>query len=93
VFGDDLTAASDALPWLALAMALLACVYLSVQFLLAMHRRRFIAVLAVAAVAEVLVLLAIGAHLTGIAIALFAIQGVTAACVLTISLRRRAAGP
>jgi len=93
VFGDDLTAASDALPWLALAMALLACVYLCVQFLLAMHRRRFIAVLAVAAVAEVLVLLAIGAHLTGIAIALFAIQGATAACVLTISLRRRAAGP
>jgi O-antigen/teichoic acid export membrane protein len=91
VFGDDLTAASDALPWLGLAMALLACVYLSVQFLLAMHRRRFIAVLAVAAAAEVLVLLAVGAHLTRIALALFAIQAVTAACVLTISLRRRPA--
>ncbi len=61
VFGDDLTAASGALPWLGLAMSLLACVYLSVQFLLAMHRRRFIAVLAVAAAAEMLVLLAIGA--------------------------------
>ena len=93
VFGDDLTAASGALPWLGLAMALLACVYLSVQFLLAMHRRRFIAVLAVAAAAEMLVLLAIGAHLTRIAIALFAIQAVTAACVLTISLRRRTAAP
>jgi len=93
VFGDDLTAASDALPWLGLAMALLACVYLSVQFLLAMHRRRFIAVLAVAAVAEVLVLLGIGAHLTRIALALFAIQAATAACVLTISLRRRPAAP
>jgi len=87
VFGDDLTAASGALPWLGLAMTLLACVYLSVQFLLAMHRRRFIAVLAVAAVAEVLVLIAIGAHLTRIALALFAIQLVSAVCVLTVSLR------
>jgi O-antigen/teichoic acid export membrane protein len=89
VFGDDLTEASGALPWLGLAMALLACVYLATQFLLAMHRRRFIAVLAVAAAAEVVVLLAIGAHLTRIALALFAIQLVCAACVLTVSLRDR----
>jgi O-antigen/teichoic acid export membrane protein len=93
VFGDDLTAASGALPWLALAMTALACAYLATQFLLAMHQRGFIAVLAVAAVAEVVVLLAIGAHLTQIALALFAIQAVTAACVLTISLRRRATAP
>jgi O-antigen/teichoic acid export membrane protein len=93
VFGDDLTAASGALPWLGLAMALLACVYLATQFLLAMHRRAFIAVLAVAASAEVLVLLGIGAHLTRIAVALFVIQLVTAACVLTVSLRMQAAAP
>src|SRR4051812_4376517 len=90
VFGDDLTAASGALPWLGLAMAFLACAYLGTQFLLAMHQRRFIAVLAVAASAEVVVLLSIGAHLTRIALALFAIQAVTAACVLTVSLRERA---
>ena len=42
VFGDDLTEASGALPWLGLAMALLACVYLSVQYLLAMGHRRFV---------------------------------------------------
>jgi O-antigen/teichoic acid export membrane protein len=90
VFGDDLTEASGALPWLGLAMALFACAYLSVQFLLAMHRRRFVAVLAVAAAAEVLVLVAIGPHLTRIAIALFAIQLACAACVLTVSLRTRA---
>jgi O-antigen/teichoic acid export membrane protein len=90
VFGDDLTEASDALPWLGLAMALLACSYLSVQFLLAMHERAFVAVLAVAAAAEVIVLLALGAHLTRIAIALFAIQAACAACVLTVSLRTRA---
>jgi hypothetical protein len=58
-----------------------------------MHRRAFIAVLAVAASAEVLVLLGIGAHLTRIALALFAIQLVTAACVLTVSLRMQAAAP
>jgi O-antigen/teichoic acid export membrane protein len=90
VFGDDLTEASGALPWLGLAMALLACVYLSVQYLLAMHHRRFVAVLVPAAIAEVVVLLAIGADLTGIALALFTIQLVCAACVLTVSLRTRA---
>jgi len=90
VFGEDLDEAAGALPWLGLAMSFLACAYLSVQFLLAMHRHRFVAVLAVAAVAEVIVLLAIGAHLTRIAVALFAIQLACAACVLTVSLRTRA---
>jgi O-antigen/teichoic acid export membrane protein len=90
VFGDDLTEASGALPWLGLAMALLACVYLCVQFLLAMGHRRFTAVLGVAAVAEVLVLLAVGADLTGIALALFAIQLTCAVCVLTVSMRTSA---
>ena len=37
VFGPDLTGAADALPWLGLAMALLACAYLSVQYLLALR--------------------------------------------------------
>jgi O-antigen/teichoic acid export membrane protein len=90
VFGEDLDEAAGALPWLGLAMAFLACSYLSVQFLLAMHRHRFVAVLAVAAAAEVIVLLALGAHLTRIAIALFVIQTACAACVLTLSLRTRA---
>jgi O-antigen/teichoic acid export membrane protein len=90
VFGEDLDEAAGALPWLGLAMSFLACAYLSVQFLLAMHRHRFVAVLAVAAASEVIVLLAIGAHLTRIAIALFAIQLACAACVLTVSLRTRA---
>jgi O-antigen/teichoic acid export membrane protein len=89
-FGEDLDEASGALPWLGLAMALLACSYLSVQFLLAMHRHRFVAILAVAATAEVIVLLALGAHLTRIAIALFAIQLACAACLLTVALRTRA---
>ena len=57
VFGDDLTEASDALPFLGLAMSLLACSYLSVQYLLAMGRAHFLLVLAAGVVVEVPVLL------------------------------------
>jgi O-antigen/teichoic acid export membrane protein len=87
VFGDDLTEASGALPWLGLAMALLACAYLAVQYLLALRQRRFIGVLAIAAVAEVLLLLAVGASLTGIALALAGLQLVCATCMLGLALR------
>ena len=87
VFGDDLTEASGALPWLAVAMALLACAYLSVQYLLALHHRRFIGVLGIAAVAEVVLLIAVGANLTHIAMALAALQLVCAVCMVTHALR------
>ena len=90
VFGDDLTRASGALPWLALAMTLLACSYLSVQYLLALERATFIWVLAPAVLAEVILLAAIGAHLTTIAFALFALQAVCASLVVTLALRSRA---
>jgi O-antigen/teichoic acid export membrane protein len=88
VFGDDLTAASGALPWLGLAMTLLACGYLSVQYLLAMGHPGFIGLLAVAAVAEVVLLLAIGADLTAVALALFALQAVCASAILVLAFRR-----
>jgi O-antigen/teichoic acid export membrane protein len=87
VFGDDLTEAAGALPWLALAMALLACAYLSVQYLLALGRSSFIGVLGLAAAMEVLLLLAVGANLTGVALALFALQLVCAGSVLALSFR------
>lgn len=87
VFGDDLTEASGALPWLGLAMALLACAYLSVQYLLALRHRRFIGVLGIAAVAEVLLLLAVGPSLTGIAVALAGLQLVCATCMVAQALR------
>ncbi len=92
VFGEDLTLASDALPWLGLAMVLLACTYLSVQYLLALHRYRFIWVLAAGVVVEVVALIAIGADLTRVAMALLAVQAVCAAVVLSLALRRRPAG-
>lgn len=88
VFGDDLTAASAALPWLGLAMALLACTYLSVQFLLALGHAGFIWVLAAAAVMEVVLLAAVGANLTGVALALFGLQLACATIILTLSLRK-----
>lgn len=90
VFGEDLAEASGALPLLALAMTLLACSYLCVQYLLGLHRAAFIWTLAVAAAAEVVVLASIGADLNRVALALFAIQLVAAAVLLTLSFR---AGP
>jgi O-antigen/teichoic acid export membrane protein len=91
VFGEDLTDASDALPFLGLAMSLLACSYLSVQYLLAMGRASFLFVLGAGVIAEVAVLLSIGDDLTAIAIALFCIQAVCASVILTMAVRQKAA--
>jgi O-antigen/teichoic acid export membrane protein len=88
VFGPDLADASNALPWLSLAMALLACVYLCVQYLLALGRANFIPILAVVAVAEVLLLIGVGANLLHVALALFGLQIFCASGMLTLALRR-----
>jgi O-antigen/teichoic acid export membrane protein len=90
VFGDDLTDASEALPWLGLAMSLLACVYLSVQYLLAMGRAIFVWVLSLAIVVEVVVLIVIGADLTAIAMALFGVQVVCAGMTFLLAWRQTA---
>jgi O-antigen/teichoic acid export membrane protein len=89
VFGEDLTEAAGALPWLGLAMTLLACSYLSVQYLLALGRPGFIWVLACAVVVEVALLAGIGANLERVAMALFALQLVCAALVLGLTVRTR----
>jgi O-antigen/teichoic acid export membrane protein len=86
VFGEDLTDAAGALPWLGLAMTLLACTYLAVQYLLAIGRWKFIGVLAVAVVAEIGLLAGIGADLQQVAVALFAVQLCCAAVMLTVAL-------
>ena len=88
VFGSDLTDAAGALPWLALAMTLLACAYVCVQYLLALDEWRFLPVLATAALAEPVLLLAIGGRLTAIALGLLGLQLIVAAAVAGISLRR-----
>ncbi len=87
VFGDDLAEASGALPLLGAAMALLACTYLSVQYLLGLHRASFIWALAVAAAVEIALLAWIGADLERVALALLGLQVVCAAFMITTSFR------
>lgn len=87
VFGEDLTAASGALPWLGIAMSLLACGYLCVQYLLALGRAAFVWLLAGAVLAEVGLLVGMGSSLTGIAIALGGLQAVLGAVLVTVALR------
>ena len=88
VFGPDLTDAAGALPWLALAMTLLACAYVCVQYLLALDEWRFLPVLAMAALAEPVLLLSIGGQLTGIALGLLGLQLLLLTAIVGISLRR-----
>ena len=87
IFGGDLTGATGALPWLGLAMTFLACSYLCVQYLLALGRTSFVAVLAVGAVVDVVLLTAIGANLTRVAVALFVLQAGCAALLVALCLR------
>jgi urea transporter len=71
-------------------MSMLACAYLSVQYLLALERASFLWALAVAAIAEPLVLQEIGSHLTAVAVGLLAVQAVLAAIVLSLGFRSAA---
>ena len=89
-FGDDLTDGAGALPWLGLAMALLACTYLSVQYLLALGRSTFIGILAVAVVIEVLVVAQFGDDLRDVALAMCGLLFACTAATLAITLRTRA---
>jgi O-antigen/teichoic acid export membrane protein len=86
-FGEELTGSADALPWLGAAMALLACTYLSVQYLLALGRRAFVGLLAVAAAAELIALASMGADLEKLAMGLFAVQLGCALVVVTTAYR------
>jgi O-antigen/teichoic acid export membrane protein len=83
-----LTGAADALPWLGLAMSLLALTYLAVQYQLALHKAWFIVLLAVAAAAQPAVMIAIGGDdLTAIAFGLLAVNLVLAAAMLAAAFR------
>jgi O-antigen/teichoic acid export membrane protein len=88
-FGEDLTDGASALPWLGLAMAFLACTYLSVQYLLALRRERFIPVLALGAALEVALVARIGADLHDVALALCGLQLACAAVIGAIAFRTR----
>jgi glycosyltransferase involved in cell wall biosynthesis/O-antigen/teichoic acid export membrane protein len=90
IFGSSYGSAAGALPWIAIAMSLLACAYLSVQYLLALERANFLWPLAVAAVAEPLVLQSIGAHITAVAIGLLGVQLILATAILALGFRSAA---
>lgn len=87
VFGEDFTAAAGALPLLALAMSLLAGAYLGVQYLLALGRTGFVILLAVAAVAELGMLAAVGSGLVAVATVVVILQLVLAPVLLGLSVR------
>jgi O-antigen/teichoic acid export membrane protein len=87
VFGKDFATADTALPILGVAMAFLAVTYLCVQYLLALHRSRFVLVLAAGALLDPLLLLLVGTKLTSIALVLAALQATVAAVILLIALR------
>ncbi|MGI8633628.1 MAG: glycosyltransferase [Solirubrobacterales bacterium] len=89
VFGPGLTQAAGALPWLGLAMSLLACGYLSVQFLLAHGRAQFLWLLGVAAAAEPLLLQGIGSELTTVAQLLLVLQAILTVGLVGLGLRSR----
>jgi glycosyltransferase involved in cell wall biosynthesis/O-antigen/teichoic acid export membrane protein len=90
VFGHQYAGSAGALPVLAVAMSLLACAYLSVQYLLALERANFLWALAVAAIAEPLILQAIGSRLTAVAVGLLVVQALLAAIILSLSFRSAA---
>ena len=88
VFGyDDLSQAGDALPLLGLAMTLLACAYLSVQYLLALHRSRFIWILALGSCVEFLLLLQVSVQLVNFALVVLAVQFALALAVAAVGYR------
>lgn len=86
-FGEDGARGADALLPLGVAMTLLAVSYLTVQYLLALHHVRFLAVLGAVAAAEIALLTGLDADLTDIATVVLAAQVVAAAGVVTLGWR------
>jgi hypothetical protein len=69
-------------------MGALAFTYLSVQYLIALRRARFLWLLAAAAIAEPVVLAAFGDDLVGLATALLVLQILLAGALLALDWRR-----
>jgi glycosyltransferase involved in cell wall biosynthesis/O-antigen/teichoic acid export membrane protein len=86
-FGPDLTAASNALPVLGLAMTVLAIAYLTVQYMLALGRKGFLWVLGVVVVVEPFLLSAQTRSLFSYAAVVLALQCVAAFGVLFLGVR------
>jgi O-antigen/teichoic acid export membrane protein len=88
-----LDGAAGALPWLGLAFTFLACTYLAIQYLLALHHWTFLIPLGVAAVVQPVLLAVVDGGTTQIALALCGVQAVLALFVVTQALRTRELPP
>jgi len=77
-----------ALPYFGAAMSMLALTYLATQYQLALHRSRFLVVLALAGLAQPLILASVGDDLTGLALALLGMHVAVAGVMLVLALRR-----
>ena len=90
-FGEEFVTAADALPILGLAMTLLAVSTLAVQYMLALHRTAFLWALAVAAIAEPLLLSSGDPDMRSFAEIVLAVQAVAAVACLALAARARPA--
>jgi O-antigen/teichoic acid export membrane protein len=85
-FGADKTQASGSLFVLGLAFATLACTYLAIQYLLAQHRKWFLAPMAAVAIAEPILLLNAPSKPTGFAAVVLGVQIVAAIVAFSFAL-------
>ncbi len=86
-FGEEFASAADALLPLGMAMTLLAATYLAAQYLLALHRTGFLAVLAAAAAVEVVALTLVGDGIVAVAVAVLGVMAAAAIGVLVAAAR------
>ena len=87
-FGSDYESGEAVLLPLGVAFALLACTYVGVQFLLGLHRRRFVVALAVAAAVEPVLLLSADTP-ESFAARVVAVQAAAAAAILLLASSAR----
>ncbi|HEX4011031.1 MAG TPA: hypothetical protein VHX62_13525 [Solirubrobacteraceae bacterium] len=92
-FGESKTHASDALLILGLAFTALACTYLAIQYMLAMRRTWFLAVLGLVAVAEPILLLNASHEPKSFAAVVLAVQTVGALLAFALALRPDRSAP
>src|SRR5256885_2066085 len=81
--------ARTALPLFGRGMSMRALTYLATQYQLALLHSRFLVLLATAGVAQPLIMIAVGAKLTALALGLLGLQRVLAAAMLSLDLRKR----
>ncbi|MHB8690748.1 MAG: lipopolysaccharide biosynthesis protein [Solirubrobacteraceae bacterium] len=79
--------ASSSLPVLGLAFTVLACTYLAIQYMLALKRTWFLALVGLVAVAEPIALLNASKHPTSFAAVVLAVQGAAALVAFACALR------